>query len=194
MFLVQLPGTNPSEQWPLCSHYSAVNFEASEVRATADDGAATQLASFVWALGRAANGEHEVLGVWPVADTKAVPWRWIGSELALRGVTSIRHISGDAWKANRPMSVEDALPHVASGGSAWKAGVPLSVVAREQEVVRKLAKALKATVARQQDFQNREAARVFVLGALKRASTSLGRVNQTRNASAILRSAESARP
>jgi len=75
---------------PLCRHYLLVHFNALSTQVRGQGGS-TGL-PVRWALGVLADGQCEVMGVWPEPEPGASAWQAIHRDLTARGVERIRFV------------------------------------------------------------------------------------------------------
>ena len=78
---------------PLCTRYLLVLFETQRMGMALDDAPCKHAVS--WAFGMHADGQGEVLGVWPGTAVGADPWREAIDDLSERGVQRIDFAGGD---------------------------------------------------------------------------------------------------
>lgn len=92
---------------PLCRQYLAAFFEGRSLRLRTPKVDGNQTVH--WAVGLLADGQHEVLGVWPEGAAAETCWGDVFGDLKVRGVEEIQFIASDELTCAE-LSVRSAFP------------------------------------------------------------------------------------
>lgn len=100
---------------PLCRSYQLVLVDA--LRVGVDDAAGPSVPALKWGLGVLADGQQEVLGVWPEPTLAGSAWWPIFESLMARGVERIGFVAGNT--AGFQGAVEAIYPGAQTLETAW---------------------------------------------------------------------------
>ena len=134
-------GTKPLvlQDVPLCRSYQLVLVDT--MRVGADDAAGLSVPALKWGLGVLANGQQEVLGVWPEPTHAGSAWWGIFESLMTRGVEKIGFVAGST--AGFQGAVQAIYPGTETLETAWDRYAVADVPARCRRKLRAGAAVIK---------------------------------------------------
>ena len=167
---------------PLCSSYLSVHMEALLMHVRQPG--STQELSVHWALGALADGQLDILGVWLELGEGDMLWRAVFADLKVRGVETMRFLTGidpavigASLFESYPRTV--ALTSIGRSIRRFEADLIVTprlhrIVHRAEDAAHQLGQRLRQALDGHTCFNDGEAAVSFVAETLMRAERDLG--------------------